>query len=60
VSSTYTQTKNNALKLNAKEKRRLVQQLEKSIKTKPAKKSGIVNKDFDKSQKLSSYGKVGK
>ena len=60
VSSAYTQTKNTALKLNAKEKRRLIQQLEKSIKTKPAKKAGVVDKNFDKSQKLSDYGKVGK
>jgi len=60
VSSAYTQTKSTALKLNAKEKRRLIQQLEKSIKTKPAKKSGVVDKNFDKSQKLSDYGKVGK
>lgn len=60
VSSAYTQTKNSALKLNAKEKRRLVQQLEKSIKTTPKKKTGIVDKNFDKSQKLSAYGKVSK
>ena len=60
VSSAYTQTKDSALKLNAKEKRRLIQQIEKSIKTKPAKKAGVVDKNFDKSQKLSDYGKVGK
>ena len=60
TSSVYAQTKELALGLNAKEKRRLIQQLEKSIKTKPAKKTGIVDKNFDKSQKLSDYGKVGK
>ena len=60
VSSAYAQTKDSALKLNAKEKRRLIQQLEKSIKTRPAKKTGVVDKNFDKSQKLSDYGKVGK
>jgi hypothetical protein len=60
VSSAYAQTKDSALKLNAKEKRRLIQQLEKSINTRPAKKTGIVDKNFDKSQKLSDYGKVGK
>lgn len=57
-SSAYAQTKSSAMKLNAKEKRRLIQQLEKSIKTKSA--PTVVDKNFDKSQKLSSYGKVGK
>ena len=38
VSSVYVKTKDSALKLNAKEKRRLIQQLEKSIKISPAKK----------------------
>ena len=57
VSSAYVQTKDAALKLNAKEKRRLIQQLEKSIKT--PNKPTVVDKNFDKSQKLSSYGKVG-
>ena len=60
VSSAYAQTKDSALKLNAKEKRRLIQQLEKSIKTRPAKKTGVVDKNFDRNQKLSDYGKVGK
>lgn len=60
VSSAYVQTKDTALKLNAKEKRRLIQQLEKSINTKPVKKTGVVDKNFDKSQRLSSYGKVGR
>ena len=60
TSSIYSQTKQLALNLNAKEKRRLIQQLEKSIKTTPAKKTGVVDKNFDKGQKLSSYGKVGK
>jgi len=55
-SATYVQTKDQALKLNAKEKRRLIQHLEKSIKT----KSTVVNKNFDKNQKLSKFGKVGK
>ena len=60
VSSAYAQTKDSALKLNAKEKRRLIQQLEKSIKTRPTKKTGVVDKNFDRNQKLSDYGKVGK
>lgn len=60
ASSSYVQTKDAALKLNAKEKRRLIQQLEKSISTKPAKKATVVDKNFDKSQKLSDFGKVGK
>jgi hypothetical protein len=37
VSSAYVKTKDAALTLNAKEKRRLIQQLEKSIKVSPAK-----------------------
>ena len=60
ASSAYVQTKDAALNLNAKEKRRLIQQLEKSISTKPAKKATVVDKNFDKSQKLSDFGKVGK
>ena len=56
VSSAYAQTKKAALGLNAKEKRRLIQQIEKSINS----KSTVVDKNFDKSQKLSKFGKVGK
>ncbi|OUV76751.1 MAG: hypothetical protein CBC91_05840 [Rickettsiales bacterium TMED131] len=41
VSSAYVKTKDAALTLNAKEKRRLIQQLEKSIKVSPAKKSTV-------------------
>lgn len=60
MSSAYVQTKDTALRLNAKEKRRLIQQLEKSINTRPTKKTGVVDKNFDKTQRLSRYGKVGK
>lgn len=56
-SSSYAQTKGNAMKLSAKEKRRLIQQLEKSLPA--AKKNTVVDKNFDKSQRLSDFGKVG-
>lgn len=57
-SSSYAQTKGSAMKLSAKEKRRLIQQLEKSL---PAakKKNTVVDRNFDKSQRLSDFGKVG-
>ena len=59
VSSAYVQTKDAALKLNAKEKDRLIKALDKSIKRKTTKKDTVVDKNFDKSQRLSQYGKVG-
>lgn len=62
VSSAYMSTKNAALKLNSKEKRRLIAQLQKSVDNtaRPKKQPTIVDKNFDKSQRLSQYGKVGK
>jgi hypothetical protein len=55
-------TKNAALKLSSKEQRRLIAQLQKSVdkSAKPRKKDTVVDKNFDKSQRLSQYGKVGK
>jgi hypothetical protein len=41
VSSAYVKTKDAALTLNAKEKRRLIQQIEKSIKVSPTKKPTV-------------------
>jgi len=55
ASSTYSSTKSAALKLNAKEKRRLIAQLQKTL----PKTNTVVDKNFDKSQKLKNYGKVG-
>lgn len=55
ASSAYSSTKSAALKLNAKEKRRLIAQLQKTL----PKTNTVVDKNFDKSQKLSNYGKVG-
>lgn len=61
-SSAYVSTKDAALKLNSKEQRRLITQLQKSVdKTaRPRKQPTIVDKNFDKSQRLSKFGKVGK
>jgi hypothetical protein len=62
ASSAYMSTKNAALKLSSKEQRRLIAQLQKSVdkSAKPRKKATVVDKNFDKSQRLSQYGKVGK
>ena len=60
VSSQYSQAKDAALKLSAKEKDRLIAVLGKSITRKPTKQPTVVDKNFDKSQRLSQYGKVGR
>ena len=62
ASSAYMSTKNAALKLSSKEQRRLIAQLQKSVdkSAKTRKKDTVVDKNFDKSQRLSQYGKVGK
>ena len=61
-SSKYVSTKDAALKLNSKEKRRLISQLQKSVDStaRPRKQPTIVDKNFDKSQRLSKFGKVSK
>lgn len=60
ASSAYASTKNAALKLNAKEKRRLIAQLQKSLPQSKQSKETVVDKNFDRSQRLSQYGKVGR
>ena len=59
LKTVYAQTKDAFSKLNMKEKRRLLAALEKDINAKAKPKTGVVDKNFDKSQKLRSYGKTG-
>jgi hypothetical protein len=66
ASSQYAQVKNAALKLSTKERNRLVAALSKGAKQKavPQFKSSreptAVDKNFDKNQKLSQFGAVGR
>jgi hypothetical protein len=60
ASSAYVSTKDAALKLNAKEKRRLISQLQKSLPQSKQSKETVVDRNFDRNQKLSQYGKVGR
>jgi hypothetical protein len=41
-------------------KKKTYSAVRKSINTRPTKKTGVVDKNFDKTQRLSRYGKVGK
>ena len=66
ASSQYAQVKNAALKLSTKERNRLIAALGKGAKQKavPQFKSSreptAVDKNFDKNQKLSQFGAVGR
>lgn len=60
TASTYTQTLGSAQKLSAKEKRRLIQQIQKTLPQAKTNDSTVVDRNFDPSQKLSRYGKVGR
>lgn len=60
ATSAYSQTLGSAQKLSAKEKRRLIQQIQKTLPQAKTTKDTVVDRNFDPSQKLSQYGKVGR
>lgn len=60
TTSAYSQTLGSAQKLSAKEKRRLIQQIQKTLPQAKTTNDTVVDRNFDPSQKLSQYGKVGR
>lgn len=60
TNSAYSQTLGSAQKLSAKEKRRLIQQIQKTLPQAKTTNDTVVDRNFDPSQKLSQYGKVGR